>query len=86
MPYEPIYNETWGNCFTHPSYDTQPSIFNVTQQWISQYVQDLAHSGFSTCMCESMQPCTYPVQLFVAAFAIDANVRLGRALALLHAA
>ena len=50
MPYSPLYNSTWQNCFTHPSYDDQPSIFDVNYTWIESYVRQLDRLGFSTCM------------------------------------
>ena len=50
MPYSPLYNATWENCFTHPSYDKQPAIFNTNTSWIEAYVQQLGDLGFSTCM------------------------------------
>jgi hypothetical protein len=50
MPYAPVFNESWQNCFTHPGYDTNPSIFNVSHQWINTYVSDLKELGFNTCM------------------------------------
>lgn len=32
MPYAPYYGETWENCFLHPTYDKQPSPFNVSRR------------------------------------------------------
>ena len=50
MPYQPLYNKTWQNCFTHPTYDSNPGIFNVTHAWINNYVERMKAFGFSTCM------------------------------------
>jgi hypothetical protein len=50
MPYAPLYNSTWENCFIHPSYDKQPSPFNVTHAWIADYYHSMERDlGFHSC-------------------------------------
>lgn len=49
MPYEPYYNQTWENCFIHPSYDHQPSPFNVTHAWVASYYRAMQDLGFHSC-------------------------------------
>lgn len=55
MPYSPFYKEPWDNCFIHPTYDKQPTPFEVNYSWINSYQTSLMDAGtqvgatFSTC-------------------------------------
>jgi hypothetical protein len=55
MPYRPFYSEPWENCFIHPTYDEQPTPFEVNYSWINSYQASLMDAGtqvgaaFSTC-------------------------------------